>query len=168
MGELEVGGFFEEIADGAGGGDGLRAAEEGVAGEGQVDFVDGVEFGEAADELAAALAVEGADGVMGGEVFEKMGEISVVADDGGWGGYFGIRFFREEVDGAAGAGEYGVLGIEDSGAGGDAAEGLDFLIGDGEGHAIGLKGGAADEEGVDAAAEIEKAAVVYGRGPAGG
>lgn len=161
MGEVEREGPGEEISQDPGDRGCGGVSEEGVAGEREVDLIDGVELREAADDFPAAFAVQGFDVVTGGERGEKPGE-GVAVEGGilrrGGGGIGGC----EQVDRAAGTVEQRVLRVEISGTGGDAAERLAGLAGDRERHAVGFQGGAADEQGVHAAAEVEQALVVLG------
>jgi hypothetical protein len=98
----------------------LLAAKQGVAGKGELEFVDGIDFREGADEAAATFAMEVFDGVIGNEGVEEAGEGVVMQGDGRvcW------RVFvsgDEEVDFTAGFAEKRVIGRDDPGFGNDAA-----------------------------------------------
>lgn len=146
----------EEIAGDAGGCRGVRAAEDGVAGEGEMEFVDEVEAGEFADEFAAAFAVEMADVVFGHEEIEECAEVHVMDGDGWWDHWLGGAG-DEEVDGTTGGGEDGMGGIEISAVRDDAAQGM---VRGGHRHAVVLEGAATDDDGIGLCAESEEAVVV--------
>jgi hypothetical protein len=133
-----------------------------------MDFIDGLKLGEAADQPAATFAVKGADRVVGGEGVQEIGEGSAVEGSARWGGKFARIMSSEEVDGSSGTVEQRVIRGDLTAAGGDAAQGLAGLVGDGEGHVVGLQGGAANQQGIAVFAEIEQPLVILAGSPTGG
>ena len=110
-----------------------------------MEFIDEIERGELADELAATLAMESSHGVMGGEMGEEICQGLVMDGHAGKGGIRRILAGDEQVDGAAGFLENRVSGIKFPGVRDNAAEGLAGFPRDGHGHLVAFQGAAADE-----------------------
>ena len=78
MRDFEIQGFGEKSVGNSGRGGSGAAAEECVACERKVEFIDGVESGERADQGSAAFAVEAADPVICGKRVKKAGQGGMV------------------------------------------------------------------------------------------
>jgi hypothetical protein len=149
----------EEVCGDAGGGGRSLSAEEGVPGEREVEFIDGVHFRKRPDQAATAFAVEVSHWMVAGEGVEEIREALAVEGDGKAGRWSGAAG-DEQVDRATWRFENRVVGRDVTGARNDAAEGLDGFSGHGEGHAVGYEGSATDEQGVGVFPEFEQAGVI--------
>lgn len=112
-----------------------------------MEFVDGIDFRQGTDELAATFAVERGNAEIGGEVIEEFCEREAMDGDLETKGSrdFG-RFIAsdEQVDGAAGGGEEGMCWIESAAPRDNAAE---RVSGRGHRHVIRFQCAASDEDG---------------------
>jgi hypothetical protein len=144
----------------------LQPSEKGVAGEGEVKFVNRIELGQGPDQLTSAFAVEMADAESGCKNREEFREGCVMEDRARNGGSSGLARYKQ-VDFSPGLGEQGVIQVEFSVSGDDASEWLAVLSRDRESHPVCFEGAPADEDGVCILPEFQQPGVIRGGGPAG-
>lgn len=84
-------------------------------------FVDGIQRGERADELSAAFAMDGCDVELLRQHFQETGQAVPVNPDFRRGGGF-VPAGDQKMNFAAGFFENGKFGIQEAGAGNDAAK----------------------------------------------
>lgn len=116
--EPELAGGGQEFAGQPAEGGGVVAAEQVVAGPGEVDGVDEVEIEQAAGQFAATFAVEVVDSVVAAQGGEEVGQAAAVEKRfaGKIGGRVGVGIGDQQVDPAARGLEQRVVGGKRSAA----------------------------------------------------